>query len=406
MSDFRKRRINILIYEPYVFGLYGNTRYLTLISKYVDRTRFNPIFVAPHDGICCDIIREMGGDCIIVPPPLALRDYGGAILKGGMISWLFSMISIAKYTFPLSSLISRHNVDLVQCNNIRSLLTIGWAAKVTKRPCIWYIKGDLENKLLDRLGFMLADRILFLNETAKNLKYPQLVKQYDNKIRILKIGIDLDEIVDVEQKNKTYLKIELDINRKNLNIAFLGVVAPYKGLMYLIKALAEIRKKIPNIKLYIVGDYAVSEYKEFKFELDKIINKEHLNNNVVFTGWRADAREILSLMDIYVLPSLSEGVPRSIIEAMALGKPVVATDVGGVAETVLDGQTGFVVKPRDPKALADAIIKLAKDEKLRKKFGEKAKEIAFREYSIKTHIAKLEKIYLELLKGKNLKIMQ
>jgi glycosyltransferase involved in cell wall biosynthesis len=153
--------------------------------------------------------------------------------------------------------------------------------------------------------------------------------------------------------------------------------------------------------LYLTGDHVMKRHFGFKKELEEAIIKKGLSNNVTFTGWRKDALSVLSVMDIFVLPSLREGVPKSILEAMALGKPVVATDVGGIAETVIDGETGFVVKPMDAGGLAKAILMLAKDKELRTRFGEKAREIAFRNYSIQEHIAKLEQFYMDIVHTNN-----
>lgn len=389
--------LRVLIYEPYTFGkMYGNLRYLILLFKYVDRSRFELIFVAPFQNFFVDRVRAMGVQCIVLRPPNCLRSYGGRILEGKFWRKILVAISILKYTINLSRLIIRENVDIIQCNSVRALLTTGLAAKLTKRPCVWYIKGELQNKLLDRLGFFLADRILFLSVVTKNLKYRGLINRYNDKIDILKIGIDLDEIRQVNENDKQTLKKELCLNEESVNIAYLGVVAPYKGLEYLIEAFAGVKKKAPNVKLYIVGDHCIGENLNFRDKLEYKIGENSLDDNVVFTGWRADALEILSLMDIYVLPSLSEGVPRSIVEAMMLGKPVVATRVGGIPEIVKNGETGLIIDPEDKEGLANAILELAKNKGLREKFGEKAEIVAVGEFSIKDNVAGLEEVYSEL----------
>ena len=392
--------IKILIYEPYIFKVYGNTRYLISIFKFVNRTLFEPILVAPVEDPFLDIIRNFGGRCIILPPPQRLKRYGRTILGDGLYGKFLTSTSIAWHSRNLASFILKEHIDIVQCHSIRALLTIGLAIKLTRRPCFWYIKGDLENPFLDRLGYAIADRILFLCNTMKHRKYPNIVQRYEEKISVLNYGIDLDEVISAERSNhRQFVQQELCINERNFNIICLAQISPMKGTKYLLEAMVKIRQTIPNAVLYLVGDHGIEAYRSYKGTLERIIESTGLDRAVIFTGWRRDAHEIHSLMDLSVLPSLSEGVPTTIIEAMALGKPAVATRVGGVTELVRQGETGFVVEPRDPDGLAHAITTIAKDKELRLRFGENARRIAFEEYDIRNNIAGLEKLYMELVGG-------
>jgi glycosyltransferase involved in cell wall biosynthesis len=389
--------VKILIYEPYAFKVYGNTRYIISIFKYIDKKRFEPILVAPADDSFLDIIRNLGGRCVVMSPPDRLNKYGGSALKDGLMGKFLTAMSIIKYCGSLALFILKEKIDVIQCHSIRSYITVGLAAKLTRRPCFWYVKGDLENPFIDRIGYAMADRILFQCETTKNRKYPELVKKYNNKIRIIGNGIDLEEVDNVLQNNHSALQKELHIDKKNINILCTAQLCPRKGVDYLIKAMAKVRREAPNTVLYLLGDHCIESYKTYKTKLDAIVQSEQLEN-VVFLGWRSDALEVLSLMDIFVLPTIGEGVPKSIIEAMAMGKPVIATNVGGIPELVRHGETGFMLKPADSESLAEAIISLAKDNKLRNKFGAKAERIASKEYSIRDNIAGLEKLYQELIR--------
>jgi glycosyltransferase involved in cell wall biosynthesis len=399
MFQINQTPLKVLIYEPYAFNISGNTRYLISIFKSIDRSRIEPILAIPFEEKFIDIIRDLNGRYIEVPTPERLKRYSGSIL-GENTGRLLTVASIALHTVTLASLIIRERIDVVHCNSIRALMTIGFAAKLTGRPCIWYVKGDLDNPFLDRIGFVLANRVLFLCETNKNRRYPDQVRKYNSKIRILRIGTDLDEMAAAQQSAEQDLNNELIFDKNYINIAFLGQLYPPKGITYLLEAISKVRNEYPNVALYLVGDYGVGKYQNYKSDVDSIIKLMKLDN-VFFLGWRYDAAKILSMMDIYALPSLSEGVPRSIVEAMALGKPVVATDVGGVSETVIDGQNGFVVKPKDVNGFAKALLTLAKDKQLRKKMGDNGRKIAFEKYSIRDHIARLENVYLEVTHNSN-----
>jgi glycosyltransferase involved in cell wall biosynthesis len=392
------RPLKILIYEPYSIKVYGNTRYLIGIFKFVDRARFEPILAAPFQDYFLDIIRRHNGRTIVVPAPERLKRYSGSILEDDMAGRLLTSACLLRHSFTLASIIIQENIDVVQCNSIRAISTIGLAAKVTGRPCFWYVKGELDNPLLDKIGFALADRVLFQCETNKNRRYPELVRKYEKKIHILTNGIDLEEVATAQQNTGQQLRNELCIDKQNINVAFLGQLYAPKGIDYLLKAMAKVRKVFSKVALYLVGDYGTGQYQNYKAELNSIIESKNLEK-IYFLGWRSDALEILSLMDIYAFPSLSEGVPRSIMEAMALGKPVVATSVGGIPDLVRNGETGFLVEARNSDGLANAILTLAKNKELRTKFGEKARSIAFKECSIKDNIVGLENLYLELAKN-------
>jgi glycosyltransferase involved in cell wall biosynthesis len=147
--------------------------------------------------------------------------------------------------------------------------------------------------------------------------------------------------------------------------------------------------KQPDTTLVMVG----------KGDLDVDLRAEALrknvNGNVKFLGWRQDIHELMPVFDIFVLPSLNEGMGRVLVEAMAAGKPVVASRVGGIPDLVHDGETGYLVPPADAKALSDAILKLLKNPDQAKLMGQRGKECC-RQFSLEAMIAKLDNLYSDL----------
>jgi len=121
-----------------------------------------------------------------------------------------------------------------------------------------------------------------------------------------------------------------------------------------------------------------------------------VGKRVIITGMRDDIPRLLSAMDIVTLTSLNEGMGRSLVEAMAMGRAVVATDVGGVAEVVEDGTTGLLVPPSSPHQLAEAVINLLRDDKKRESFGWRARNMVAR-FSAQAMVREIEKLYLELM---------
>ena len=168
-----------------------------------------------------------------------------------------------------------------------------------------------------------------------------------------------------------------------------------KGLDELIEAMARVQKESPGTALYVIGDHCIEEYRDYRREIDSAI--ENLGvRNVTFTGWRKDAHEIVSLMDVFVLPSHAEGVPKSVIEAMALGKPVLTTTVGSVSDLVKNEETGILVPAKDVDALASQLGRLVRDPELRERLGNAAKAYARGNCSIQGNIRGLERLYRDI----------
>ena len=162
-----------------------------------------------------------------------------------------------------------------------------------------------------------------------------------------------------------------------------------KDFNSLLKALQEVRKAIPNVRLIIVGrkgnGYPI---------LQRIIKDLKIANNVTFTGFASDSKliELYNKCDIFVLPSLHEGFPTVCAEAQASGKPVISTNVPPIPEVIVDDQTGILVKPKDPEALAKAITKLLSNPKLRHQFGEAGRKRMARLFSKEVREKKMKKL--------------
>jgi glycosyltransferase involved in cell wall biosynthesis len=145
----------------------------------------------------------------------------------------------------------------------------------------------------------------------------------------------------------------------------------------------------PRVVFLIVGDGPL------RGELEALTRALGVEKNVIFAGYREDVPRVLSVFDIKVLPSVTEGLPLAILEAMAMGKPVIATEVGGVKEILKDGETGFLVPPQDPEALSERIIYLLRNEDEARQLGIRAREES-KKYDIDLCVRRLEELYFEL----------
>jgi len=179
---------------------------------------------------------------------------------------------------------------------------------------------------------------------------------------------------------------------KNLVILHIGRFSPQKNHIILIDAFALALKENNKMYLWLVGDGELREI------IKDLVSKKGLEEKISFLGLRSDIAMLLADSDLFVLSSDYEGLPIVILEAMAAGKPVIATAVGGVPELVEDGITGILVPPRDPESLSQAILRLAKDPDLRHRMGQMGQKNALERFDISLAIRKYEALYLKLLK--------
>ncbi len=211
------------------------------------------------------------------------------------------------------------------------------------------------------------------------------------KVRVLKNAIHKPD--DTGSCRKDVLK-RFGIREESKLVVSLGRLARLKGYDLLIKAFRQVVTAVPEAVLLIGGEG------EERSRLDDLIKSSGLLENIKLPGLVTEIHEVLASCDLYVNSSRWEGLPMTLLEAIAHGRPMVATDVGGNSEVVHDGITGILVPPEDTGRLANAIIRMLKDEDLRKKAGNEASDLFDREYTIDRHCEALAGYYYQVLQGR------
>ncbi|MGB5351400.1 MAG: glycosyltransferase family 4 protein [Polyangiales bacterium] len=219
------------------------------------------------------------------------------------------------------------------------------------------------------------------------------------KIRYLGNGIDLKrfEMTALHEEGRAALRKELRVPQSRGPIlGITGRITEEKGFGELIEALSFLHDDFPEAHLIVIGGQLSTERDAFQDRLVDFIGEHGLDSHVTFTGFRSDVPELLSLLDIFVLPSYREGLPRSILEAMAMELPVVATRIRGCREAVVDRVTGLLVPARDSRALKGAISQILSDRELAYRFGKAGRERVVRTFDEQFVFARLENDYREL----------
>ncbi len=195
---------------------------------------------------------------------------------------------------------------------------------------------------------------------------------------------------------------ELDLPEGRPLVAMIGRLVREKGFFEFIEAAAQIRRELPEALFLCIGDTVTSEHDDAKAAIRARVEALGLSAAVRFAGLRADVPELLSLCDVYCLPSWREGMPRSIIEAMGLAKPVVATRIRGCREEVVDGVTGFLTPPRDAGALAGALLYLLRHPERARAMGQAGRQRALRLYDERQVLERQWRVYQRLLREKGI----
>jgi glycosyltransferase involved in cell wall biosynthesis len=238
---------------------------------------------------------------------------------------------------------------------------------------------------LDTLTMPFATQIIAVSKTVRDYII-QWYKISPTKVVTLYNGIDIEKYKSNNNGDWFFNKFNLDKNR--LTIGFIGRLVEVKGLVYLLDAAAEIIiKKKMGVQFLIVGDGPL------KGMLQKKADDLGISKHIIFTGFQQNVHEIIGAIDILVISSLSEAFPTVILEAMASGKPVVATNVGGVSELVVNGENGILVPPRDIRALVEAIAELSESYDKRRIMGENGRQIVTKQFSIEKMIRDYEEFY-------------
>ena len=155
-------------------------------------------------------------------------------------------------------------------------------------------------------------------------------------------------------------------------------------------------ERYPSAKFLIVGKTIIGD-SHYGQELTDLVNKLGLNRHIIFTGFRTDMSNIMAALDILVSASWEEPFGRTIIESMAAGKPVIATNAGGVPDIIENGVNGILVPPRNPQRLADGVLKVLNDLELGKKLGDAGRKAVKQRFSLEKQMRKIEKLYEDVL---------
>lgn len=270
-------------------------------------------------------------------------------------------------------------------------------AKYFKIPCVSTCHGFVPNDkkiqfygFLDRIALRFCSKIIAVSDDLKRELILSGIKK--EKIQVIQNAVAQHYTTDnfLQKKNK---RKEIGVQDGQMVLGYVGRLSEEKGVKYLVEACSVLRDNRIPFRLLLVGEGPE------KHNIKELAIRNGILENVYFAGFQNDIESWLAVLDIFVLPSLTEGTPMALLEAMSVKLPVIATAVGGVPKVIENMKNGILVSPANPDQIAAAVTKIFENNELRKQIGSAAAETIATQFNIDQWVEKIESVY-QIFRGK------
>lgn len=307
--------------------------------------------------------------------------------------------------FQLADLMKNEKIVIVHSQGARADFFARIAAKLARAPIVvstvpMPVEGFDVNPLrkliymaFNRFSERFVDRFMVVSDALEKM---MIEKHGIEPQRVVKIynGIEKDEYCIPDKEiacRRSRFRKEFGLGDDVLIIGAIGRLVWQKGFEYFIEAMPNVLKRFPKAIFLIAGEGELENGLKLKCK------KLKLEDKALFTGFRKDIRDVLASLDVFVMPSLLEGLPVVLLEAMAMMKPIVATKIEGIIEALENGVTGLLVSPKDPQILSEAIVDLLIHKDKARQMGLAARKVAEERFGVDIMVRKVEGVYEELL---------
>ncbi len=379
------RSINLL-YVITKLELGGAQKQLLSLIRHLDKKRFRLFLFTAEDGL-------------LLPEALSIN--GLTINKSTCLERPINLLKDLLALIEIYRFIKKNNIEIVHTHSSKAGILGRLAARVAKvRIILHTVHGwsfnDYQPSMvrlffiwLERLIARFTDRLIVVSDYDKQKGLWNRIGKED-KYSLIHYGIDFSEFGTKDQN----IRKELRINTNDSVVCMVSCFKPQKSPQDFVRLAFLVKKLSPGSRFLLVGDGVLRK------KIERLIRKFDLEKELILTGWRSDIPRILSGIDIFVLTSLWEGLPISVLEAMASSKPVVSTNTGGVAEVVVEGRSGFLVPPKDMNKMSERLIVLLKDKNMRESMGQNAADSLHLNFALTNMIENSRNLYEKLIKEK------
>jgi len=374
-----------LLYVITKLELGGAQKQLLGLARLLDKERFNPFLFTCRDGFLWQEVSSING--------LTLKKSRFLERSINPLKDFLVLIEICRF-------IKKNNIDIVHTHSSKAGILGRWAGRLAGVKVIihtvhgwsfndyqpWLVKRIFI--WLEKISAGITDKLIVVSNHDKEKGLNCGIGSSD-KYALIHYGIDYAAF----QPEGEDLRRGLGINADDLAVGMISCLKPQKCPQDFIKLGRLISKDMANVKFVLIGDGAL------RSRVKKLISSFKLERQFILTGWRKDIPGILRSLDIFVLTSLWEGMPISILEAMAASRPVIATDTGGITEVIAEGKTGFLVAPGDMDKMSEKLASLLKNKDLRVRIGNNAKNSLGQDFNLFGMAKHTQNLYADLLKN-------
>ncbi len=351
----------------------GQISLLEFLSR-VDRSRFEPIVLCPGEGGIAERVREMGITALVWDMPTART---------------FDLSRTAGRIRELRSIILKYDPDIVHSNGSRAQFYSSIAVRGTRAKLIWHVRESTPDHFLyDWFIGSSTSGIICVSRGAADKRFKRF-PGFEEKIKVIHNGVDTRKFKK-DNSARESLRKELCAAADDVVFGIIGILVPQKGHQTLLKALSVLVGDHPHVKLVIMGKSIDPAYTK---RLRTMSNQLGVGGNVIFLEPRKDVENVLSALDVFILPSQMEGFSRALIEAMSSSLPVIASDVEGNNEAVSHGETGFLVPYGEVFLLAEDMQKLIEDRDMARRMGQNARRTVEERFCIEKNASDIQGLY-------------
>jgi glycosyltransferase involved in cell wall biosynthesis len=357
----------------------GAERALLILIDHLDRSKYRPVVVVGTRG---ELQREIEAR--------GIRTYHVPVVYTGVRT----VVAWTKAVGRLGAILRRERAALVHSNDVPSFQPAGYAARLLGVPAITHVRFPDSR---DGFGWFLKPgfrRALFVSAALRNDAIREAPELFGARSEVVYDGVRLPGLGgDADRRG---LREELGLAVGAPTVALTGQVSEVKGIWEFLDAAEQIARRIPDVQFVVLGDDLKGQG-ALRREAESRVAARGLSERIRFLGFRPDAPRLIAAFDVIAVPSHVEPLGNATLEAMAAGRPVVGSRVGGIPEMVVDGETGRLVPPRDASALAEALAALVAAPEDARAMGRAGRARAQRLFNCDSHAQNVAASYERVL---------
>jgi len=391
-----------VLFVDHTAALSGGEIALFNLLRCLDPKKVKPVVVLGAEGPLADRLRPIFETHVLsLSPSVATQKKDKLGIR--TLFRVRDVLDVLVYVRRLAAFIRQHNIRLVHTNSLKADIIGGMAARLALRPVVWHVRDRIEDDYLPRLVvrvFRLLSHVIpsyVIANSAATLRTLHLGRRARGTS--IPSGIELNgKTAVVHDGTSPAVLAERNGPRSEFRIGLVGRISPWKGQHIFIEAAGLVNMRFPEARFFIIGAALFGE-DQYEQEVRRLPGELGIQDAVEFTGFRNDIKHAIAELDLVVHAS-TKGEPfgQVIIEGMAAGKPVVATNGGGVPEIVEDGQTGILVPMGDVQAMAEAICQILSDPVRARAMGIRARKRVADHFTLEQTARRVEAVYEEILR--------